>query len=168
MCEKRGEECYANSNQRSELAIGLDDATPDIAVAAADLDLTVLAGLLGVLAGDPEHTRSHADVVADLELIPGFQSNGHALIFTPAGVIRADGRNTTDRESSLQQHRVAADEAGTTGDQQRGHAGSGMMARRPFWAEREDVPRRDTPALEQLQTLRGMVDLLPEATAHWQ
>ena len=42
------------------------------------------------------------------------------------------------------------------------------MARRPFWAERQDVPRRGIPALEQLQTLRGMVDLLPEATAHWQ
>ena len=42
------------------------------------------------------------------------------------------------------------------------------MARRPFWAERQDVPRRVIPALEQLQTLRGMVDLLPEATAHWQ
>ena len=42
------------------------------------------------------------------------------------------------------------------------------MARDPFWAERQDVPRRGIPALEQLQTLRGMVDLLPEATAHWQ
>ena len=42
------------------------------------------------------------------------------------------------------------------------------MARRPFWAERQDVPRRGIPALEQLQTLRGMADLLPEATAHWQ
>ena len=74
---------------RSELELGLDDATPNIGGAVASF-AAVVANTAGIqlLAGDPEHTRCDADVVGDLELIPSFQSDGHALIFTPASVVR--------------------------------------------------------------------------------
>ena len=68
--------------------------------------MTVLAGLLVVLARDPEHTRCDADVVGDLELIPGFQSDRHAAVGTPATVVAVDRWHTTDGEASL----VALDE----------------------------------------------------------
>ena len=53
-----------------------------------------------------EQCRSHRDVVGDLELVPGFQSDGHALILTPAGVVAGHSGGAADGEASL----IALDE----------------------------------------------------------
>ncbi len=73
---------------RSELELGLDDATPNIGGAVASF-AAIVANTTGIqlLAGDPEHARSDADVVGDLELVPGLQSNRHALVRAPTSVV---------------------------------------------------------------------------------
>ena len=69
---------------RSELELGLDDAAPNIRAAVASFAAVIASvAVVQLLAGHPEHARSHADVVSDLELVPGFKSNRHALVGTP-------------------------------------------------------------------------------------
>jgi len=85
-------------NLRSEVELGLDHAAPDIATADA-------IGVGG--AGDVEHTRGDADVVGNLELVPGFHGGGHATVLVPTGLVGDHGGYATDGHPSavaLQEH----------------------------------------------------------------
>ena len=105
LCVRRGGELGEGSPSqglRSELELGLDDAAPDVGAAVAAVAAVLASAIVAqLLARHPEHARSHADVVADLELIPGLQRNRHAAVGAPTGVVARHARHTTNGETSL-------------------------------------------------------------------